>query len=96
MAGHSRGPPDSATVDLGEVTKASPVLTPEFVVSKRYKSGEEWSGSRPALLTARMWLHRSLRLTLVLWLLCPRGLLTRLFVLLRSGKVETGWLTQVD
>lgn len=60
------GPPDSATVDLGEVTKASPMLTPEYVVSKLYKLGGEWSGPRLVLLTARMWLHRSLRLTLVL------------------------------
>lgn len=87
MAGNSGGPPDSAAVDLGEVTKASPVLTPEFVVSKLYKIGGEWTGPRLALLTVRMWLDRSLRLTLVLWLLCPRGLLTRLFMLLCAGKV---------
>lgn len=87
MAGNSGRPPDSAAVDLGEVTRASPVLTPELVVSKLYKLRGEWTGPRLVLLIARMWLHRSLRLALVLRLLCPPGFLTRLFVLLSSGKV---------
>lgn len=44
MAGNCGGPLDSATVDLGEVTKASPVLAYELVVSKPYKTGEEGVG----------------------------------------------------
>lgn len=41
MAGNSDEPLGSATVDLGEVTKTSPMLVPEFVVFKLYKIGEE-------------------------------------------------------
>lgn len=80
-------------MDPGEGDKGQPcVYASVFLFARLYKLGGDWRGSR-LILSTRTWLHSSLRQTLVLQAaVCPRELLTRLFVLLCAQKVGMGWL----
>lgn len=82
---------------LGKGDKGQPcVYASVFLFARLYKLGGDWRGLK-LILSTRTWLHSSVRQTLVLRAaVCPRGLLTRLFVLLCARKVGMGWHMEVE